>query len=378
VHAIVFERFVALHPSLQIKLPEEHELSFADRGLKQQIKQCATSVLDTNSMPVWCDGPNKLMVRFHEEGSGRSIPGSAKIELEVWDANALLGSGMLVIPTVPRHLCSSQCLELEPEGSLEFAVHLCPGAAGEVVGHDDDEWAATRGHTKDASVGPGTSAYRMGTTGIGHFVVQVWQTQSIPSAGFFSGAVSVAASLLLPDSAVPTSRAATREVLPDPNDTNSVHWEDNDDPLLAVRPRKYGPGDETKLLLEVWSAKSWSADPKVLAWKEVDLADFQVGNLAFGQVTNIMLEPFGTLKVSFHRTPGPSRWPLMDSVPASAILDQPHKILVVEVLEAKGLDYSQIGLFASAEDVKPFCTGTVMPYRVSLSNVIWPLVVLHR
>jgi hypothetical protein len=39
-------------------------------------------------------------------------------------------------------------------------------------------------------------------------------------------------------------------------------------------------------------SKSWSASPEVivLASKEVDLDDFQAGNLTFGLVTNIMLD----------------------------------------------------------------------------------------
>jgi hypothetical protein len=106
-------------------------------------------------------------------------------------------------------------------------MHLCSGAgAATVAGCDDDEWAATRGHTKDAGVGPGTSAYGIGTTGLGHFVLQIWQTTNIPSMGFFSGAVGVVASFLLHGSAVLTSHAATKAVGPDASDTKSSRWED--------------------------------------------------------------------------------------------------------------------------------------------------------
>jgi hypothetical protein len=57
---------------VQVTIPAEYELSFEDST--ETETQCVTTVVDGKNMPVWCSGAdNKVVVRFHGEGSGRQV-----------------------------------------------------------------------------------------------------------------------------------------------------------------------------------------------------------------------------------------------------------------------------------------------------------------
>jgi hypothetical protein len=73
-------------------------------------------------------------------------------------------------------------------------------------------------------------------------VIQVWHCKNLPSAGFFSDAVQIVASLLLPDSEVATSSAHTKAAAPEAGDAKNIHWDDKVrvyDSRTYIRVRSY-------------------------------------------------------------------------------------------------------------------------------------------
>jgi hypothetical protein len=97
----------------------------------------------------------------------------------------------------------------------------------------------------------------------------------------------VLASLCLPDGEhiasphehIATSRARTGAVgVVWKDNQKNAHWDDGDNRLLSLRPRKSGVGDEATLLLEVF-CESWFFGTQFLGSCVIDLEDFRLGSI---------------------------------------------------------------------------------------------------
>jgi hypothetical protein len=149
-----------------LKLTDEQEDMLVFHG----PQECTTDIVDENQMPVWTNQlGHMLMMHFCE---GNTIEGNDRITVAVCIADKVVAEGQISIPIVPRHMCSVQKIQLEPQGELELVVHLV--AEDE---RDEEAWKCMSGHVKDAVDKK---------SGVGQICAEIWQYKDIPNAGIFA------------------------------------------------------------------------------------------------------------------------------------------------------------------------------------------------